>query len=65
MPARNEEGVTIGMTSRDPLGLKAFSSAVTTPGTPQYGHFLSVRQFAQRFGAGDVALARTSATPPI
>src|SRR5579875_1434952 len=53
--------VTIGMASRDPLGLKAFSDAVTTPGTPQYGHFLTVHRFAQRFGASDAAIARVRA----
>lgn len=56
-PARRMR-VTIGMASRDPLGLKAFSSAVTTPGSRQYGRFLSVRRFAQRFGADGAALAR-------
>jgi subtilase family serine protease len=48
--------VTIGMESRDPLGLKAYSEAVATPGDPQYGHFLTVRQFARRFGATGGAL---------
>jgi len=50
--------LTIGLASRDPLGLQAFSTAVTTPGSPQYGRFLTVRQFAHRFGATDGALAQ-------
>jgi subtilase family serine protease len=50
--------LTIGMAPRDPLGLKAFSQAVATPGSPQYGRFVTVRQFAERFGATDAALAR-------
>ncbi len=51
-------GLTIGMASRDPLGLKAFSQAVSTPGNPLYGRFLTVPQFARRYGASEAALAR-------
>jgi subtilase family serine protease len=50
--------LTIGMESRDPLGLKAFAQAVSTPGNPLYGRFLAVPQFARRYGAADAALAR-------
>jgi hypothetical protein len=50
--------LTVGMASRDPLGLSAFAQSVATPGSPQYGRFLTVHQFAQRFGAGAAPLAR-------
>jgi hypothetical protein len=50
--------VTIGLASRDPLGLKAFSQAVTTPGSAEYGRFLTVGQFARRYGARSAAMAR-------
>ncbi len=50
--------VTIGLQSRDPLGLARLATAVSTPGNPQYGRFLSVRGFAARFGAPTASIAR-------
>jgi kumamolisin len=61
-PASRRLRVTIELQPRDPLGLKAFATAVSTPGTPQYGRFVSVPQFARRFGARPAdaaAVART------
>jgi subtilase family serine protease len=43
--------VTIEMQSRNALALKSFASAVSTPGSREYGHYLTVRRFARRFGA--------------
>jgi subtilase family serine protease len=40
----------IVLNSRNPAGLQAFAMAVSTPGSPERGHFLTVRQFAARFG---------------
>jgi len=34
---------------RNPAGLEAFATAVSTPGSPSYHHFLSVAQVAARF----------------
>ncbi len=54
--------ITLELQSRDPLGLKTFATAVSTPGSSQYGRFLSVRQFAGRFGARPSDAARVAAT---
>jgi hypothetical protein len=35
----------------DPAGLQSLADAVSSPGNPAYHHFLSVAQFAGRFGA--------------
>lgn len=43
--------VTVALAPRDPLALKAFATAVSTPGSAQYGRYLTVAQFARRFGA--------------
>jgi subtilase family serine protease len=50
--------LTIALAPRDPLSLRAFATAVSTPGTRQYGDFLGTRQFAGRFGATPAAVAR-------
>jgi len=61
VPAAHRMRLTIGMASRDPLGLRAFSQAVSTPGNPLYGRFLTVRQFARRYGASEAALRHVRA----
>jgi subtilase family serine protease len=43
--------LTIALEPRDPAGLQALASAVSTPGSPGYRHYLSVPEFAARFGA--------------
>lgn len=48
--------ITIGLQSRDPLGLRALAQAVATPGSREFGRFLTVRRFARRFGAPASAL---------
>ncbi len=50
-PASRKLAVTVELEPRDPVGLKNFATAASTPGTPQYGHFLTVPQFVSRFGA--------------
>ncbi|MFE0459953.1 protease pro-enzyme activation domain-containing protein [Kitasatospora sp. NPDC058965] len=49
--------VAVSLTQRDPAGLHAFLARVTDPASPQYQHYLTVAQFADRFGAApkDVA----------
>ncbi len=41
-------------------GLNAYATAVSTPGSAFYGHFLSVSQFARRFGATPAQVAAVS-----
>ncbi|MFZ1996397.1 MAG: protease pro-enzyme activation domain-containing protein, partial [Solirubrobacteraceae bacterium] len=54
--------LTIALRPTDSVALSAFATAVSTPGTPQYGHYLSVSQFAQRFGATSAQIAAVSRT---
>jgi subtilase family serine protease len=42
--------VKVWLAGRDPKGLDAYALAVSTPGNPQYGKFLTPQQFNQRFG---------------
>ncbi len=42
--------VTVTLQPRDPAGLQAYASQVATPGSSVYHDYLSVAQFAQRFG---------------
>ncbi|MBW8803345.1 MAG: S8/S53 family peptidase [Catenulisporales bacterium] len=43
--------VRIGLAGRDPAGLEALARAVSAPGSPQYGRFLTPEQAQTRFGA--------------
>jgi kumamolisin len=43
--------LVVALKPRDPSGLAAFARAVSTPGTPQYRRYLTVGQFARRYGA--------------
>jgi Pro-kumamolisin, activation domain/Subtilase family len=52
----------VALEPRDPAGLESFASEVSTPGSPAYGQYLSVPEFAARFGAtaAQVATVRTA-----
>ncbi len=54
---RRRLALTIALAPRDPLALNSFATAVSTPGSPRFGHFLTVPEFARRFGATTDALA--------
>jgi subtilase family serine protease len=54
--------VTVVLKPRDPAGLQAFATAVSTPGSPEYRQFLSVAQFRQRFGPTDAQIAAVAAS---
>ncbi|WP_194920464.1 S53 family peptidase [Catenulispora rubra] len=43
--------VRIGLAGQDPAGLAAYARAVSTPGSAQYGHYLTAAQAQARFGA--------------
>ena len=43
--------LTVALQPRDPSGLQSFATAVSTPGSPNFRHYLSVSQFAQTYGA--------------
>jgi subtilase family serine protease len=54
--------LTVSLTGRDPLGMQRLAQAVSTPGSPEYRHYLSVRQVAARFGATDTQIAAVTRT---
>lgn len=56
--------VTLALTPADPQALAAYAQQVSDPGSSLYRHYLSVGQFAARFGAGasQVAGVRTAMT---
>jgi hypothetical protein len=47
----------VALEPSDPAGLAAFASEVSTPGSPLYGRYLSVGEFAARFGAAPAQVA--------
>ena len=47
---------------RDPSGLEALATAVSTPGSLSYRQYLGVGEFADRFGAPPSAVATVGAT---
>lgn len=53
--------VTLALAPRNAPALAVYATAVTTPGSPLYHHFLTVAQFARRFGASPTAIAKVRA----
>ena len=54
--------LTVVLAPRDPAGLAALATAVSTPGSPEYHRYVNVRQFAARFGAAKASLTALRAT---
>ncbi|MBB3226748.1 subtilase family serine protease [Luteibacter sp. Sphag1AF] len=52
--------VTLVLKVQHPEALEQFVYQTATPGSPQYGHFLSTAQFASRFGPSDNDLKQIS-----
>jgi hypothetical protein len=50
----------VALEPRDPAALEEFANQVSTPGSPLYGQFLSVGEFAERFGASPAQVATVS-----
>ncbi|MEY9873198.1 kumamolisin [Streptacidiphilus sp. MAP12-33] len=59
--AHQSIAVTLSLAVRDQTGLTTFLRQVTNPHSPQYRHYLTVHQFADRFGATAQTLARVTA----
>jgi subtilase family serine protease len=49
VPRSTKVRATVALAPRDPAALAAYASAVSTKGSDSYHHYLSVREFAQRF----------------
>ena len=54
--------LSIGLTPRDPAGLAAYARAVVTPGSGVYHQYLTVAEFAQRFGPTGATIAAVRAS---
>jgi subtilase family serine protease len=50
LPASTTLSILVTLTPRDPAGLASYASAVSTPGSSVYRHYLTVSQFRQQFG---------------
>lgn len=62
LPGATRLHVTVALTPRDPSALLAFVTAVSTPGSPLYHHYITPSQFRRRFGptASQIASVRAS-----
>jgi subtilase family serine protease len=54
--------VAVALQPRDPAALQAFATAVSTPGSAQYGHYITPAQFAAQFGAGGAQIDAVEAS---
>lgn len=54
--------VTVTLQPRDPGALAAYAAAVSTPGSDEYHNYLSVSEFARRFGPTPAAIAAAEAS---
>ena len=54
--------LSLSLTSRDPLGMARMATAVSTPGSPRFRRYLTVSQFAHRFGATPAHIAAVRRT---
>ena len=62
LPADTPLRLTIALQPRDPAALRAFATAVSTPGSPEYRDYVAPAQFAQRFGATPDAVQAVEAS---
>ena len=62
LPRSTPLRLTVALRSRDPAALAAYAKAVAAPGSGSYHRFLSVSQFARRFGATPAAIAAVRAS---
>ena len=60
LPGSTPLKLTIALEPSDPAGLAAYAAAVGDPSSPDYHHYLSVREFAARFGASAAAIGAVS-----
>jgi subtilase family serine protease len=54
--------VAVALRPRDPAGLEAFATQVSTPGSSQYGQYLTPTEFAARFGATSSQISEVAAS---
>ncbi|MFF2749912.1 protease pro-enzyme activation domain-containing protein [Kitasatospora sp. NPDC058048] len=56
VPAEQQIAVSVSLKLRDTDALDRFLTAVATPGTAEYGHYLTPEQFTARFGPTQAAV---------
>ncbi|GAA2793935.1 protease pro-enzyme activation domain-containing protein [Kitasatospora sp. CM 4170] len=61
VPADQQLSVAVSLKLRDTAGLDRFLASVATPGTPEYGHYLTPQQFTERFGPTQAAVDQVKA----
>ena len=61
-PAMDRIRVDVALKPRDPAALSTFASAVSTPGSALYRHYLAKGQFASVFGPTPAAIAAVRST---
>ena len=61
-PAATSLPLVVTLQPRDPAALAAEVQAVSDPGSPEYRHFLTPAQFAQRFGPTPATVAQVKST---
>ena len=59
-PATTALPLVVTLKPRDPAALAREVQAITDPGSPEYRHFLTPTQFAQRFGATPATIAQVT-----
>ena len=62
LPRSTRLQLTVTLRPRDPAALAAYAKAVAEPGSRSYHRFLTVAQFARRFGATPAAVAAVRAS---
>ncbi|WP_045697023.1 protease pro-enzyme activation domain-containing protein [Streptomyces rubellomurinus] len=61
VPAEQQISVAVSLKLRNAAELDRFLGAVTTPGSPEYGKFLTPEQFTERFGPTQQDVAQVKA----
>ena len=62
LPGSTALHVDVALLPRDPSALAGYATAVSTPGSSLYRHFLARGEFAGRFGPSPAAIAAVSAS---
>jgi len=57
VPSSTRLDLTVALKPQDPNGLAAYATEVSTPGSPLFRNYLTVEEFAQRFGAAPAQIA--------
>ena len=62
LPGDTRLDLSVVLGPRDPSGLASYATAVSTPGSAVYHHYLSVAEFRQRFGPSEEQIGKLEAS---